>query len=1050
MPSTPHLFDRRWIMLIVPVVAVVWTLPAVAATVQKHYYAYDTVEDANGVIAPWYAGQNGQWDFRVRVAAETLKRYPWTDSAKAPALVPEYVFNGTWTISPEGVISIPKLKDWDSADLGQRAAYVLTAWVDYYRYSGDPAAIAHMSLMADVLLDYCLTPGDHPWPLFLISVPVKGKPYGQCDPHGHIQLDIVAEVGIGLLRAYQVVGNERWLEAAKHWADLMAEKRSKAPGTPPWGRYANPQDAPWNDHMTGGIVFLLEFLDELIRMGYSGSDNAIVEARDAGRVWLRDCLLPKWTVDDTWGRNYWDWEDPVQAENVTEFAVRYMIENQDVFPNWKNDVRNILSLFLNRTSVCPDSNGDVYSGAWAFPESSSCCGRSLWYGPLELAPLWAQYGVAVDSPWATEIAHRMAVLATYDGHENGVVEDNIDGGQIVAGGWFKIAHPMALKHVLNIMAWMPEVCGPNRENHILRSDSVVKYVEYCKGRIEYVTFDAAPGGVDLLRLAFAPSSVTADGNPLEKNDLLAQNGYSLVLLPNGDSIVTIRHDGQTRVVIEGNDPQKVIDKTSLTFKGEWAASAADAEASCTFVGNQVRVIGRAAPDGGLAEVFLDDVKQPAPIDCWIPGQTRDRQVLYYRNGLAQGEHKVRIVARGAGNPVSSGTKVQIEAVQYSDAVGNAGYGEGNGPEDVQRMIFGYAGREDYVDSSGNAWKPATEFVVRGGTGADVVNASWWTSRRRFSINNTPDPELYRYGVHAREFWANITVAPGTYYARLKFAETRNVDPAARTVTVLVNGDELVTDMDITATAGGLNNAVDLVLTGIEPQNGVIEVRLRNDHQGEAILQALEVGPGDGGEGATPVCLPPEKAATQEEGNLLKNPGFEDGVTGTVGSFGSRGSGPGWNYLVAGPSQCYIWGESGYDIHPDWGLPVFHTGKEALRTHTEGRGHTIVSQEIAVQPSTSYRASVWVQPIDLHGQGFGKPPGDSAGLWIQELNAAGGIVVDHPKCEVTKAGPYQELAIDFTTNTATTKVRFILDTVIAAKYDQGHVTYDDCALKVMGK
>ena len=29
------------------------------------------------------------------------------------------------------------------------------------------------------------TPADHPWPNFLISVPVKGKPYGQCDPAGH-------------------------------------------------------------------------------------------------------------------------------------------------------------------------------------------------------------------------------------------------------------------------------------------------------------------------------------------------------------------------------------------------------------------------------------------------------------------------------------------------------------------------------------------------------------------------------------------------------------------------------------------------------------------------------------------------------------------------------------------------------------------------------------------------------------------------------------------------------------------------------------------------
>ena len=51
---------------------------AAAATAKAHYYAHDAVLDSRGVIAPWYQGLNGQCDFRVRIAAETLKRYPWT------------------------------------------------------------------------------------------------------------------------------------------------------------------------------------------------------------------------------------------------------------------------------------------------------------------------------------------------------------------------------------------------------------------------------------------------------------------------------------------------------------------------------------------------------------------------------------------------------------------------------------------------------------------------------------------------------------------------------------------------------------------------------------------------------------------------------------------------------------------------------------------------------------------------------------------------------------------------------------------------------------
>jgi hypothetical protein len=210
------------------------------------------------VIAPWYQGANGQIDERIRVAAETLKRYPWTPPGKAPRQLPEYMWSGAWKIAPDGTITIPPIKDWANGDLGQRAAYVLGALIDYYRYSGEAWAVTHVQLQADMLLDFCLTGDDHPWPRFLISVPTKGKPYGPADSHGFIQLDIVAEVGIQMVRAAQLCGSDRYMEAAKHWGDLLAERRIREPGVNPWPRYANPDDAPWEDVAKGGVAFILE------------------------------------------------------------------------------------------------------------------------------------------------------------------------------------------------------------------------------------------------------------------------------------------------------------------------------------------------------------------------------------------------------------------------------------------------------------------------------------------------------------------------------------------------------------------------------------------------------------------------------------------------------------------------------------------------------------------------------------------------------------------------------------------------------------------------
>ncbi|HJN14840.1 MAG TPA: hypothetical protein QGH10_05090, partial [Armatimonadota bacterium] len=229
----------------IALILILLSCPGVTQQSLPRYYAHEAVEDEHGVIAPWYAGQNGQCDLRARIAAETLKRYPWALNAPTPA--PHYVYSGAWRIAPDGTITIPPIGDWANGDLGQRAAYVLLSLVDYYRYSGDPAAIAHISLTADVLLDHMQTGPAYPWARFLISVPVKGKPYGKADPRGMIQLDIVAEVGLGMVRAFQMVGNERWLKAAKHWADVLAMECDLTPGAAPWGRYANPEDAPWGD-----------------------------------------------------------------------------------------------------------------------------------------------------------------------------------------------------------------------------------------------------------------------------------------------------------------------------------------------------------------------------------------------------------------------------------------------------------------------------------------------------------------------------------------------------------------------------------------------------------------------------------------------------------------------------------------------------------------------------------------------------------------------------------------------------------------------------------
>jgi hypothetical protein len=243
--------------------------------------------------------------------------------------------------------------------------------------------------------------------------------------------------------------------------------------------------------------------------------------------------------------------------------------------------------------------------------------------------------------------------------------------------------------------------------------------------------------------------------------------------------------------------------------------------------------------------------------------------------------------------------------------------------------------------------------------------------------------------------------------------------------------------------------VDLVFNDIAPSNGVIEIRFTSARtsingqsvRGEAFVQALEIGLGEGGKAATPISVP----AAPATGNLLLNPGFEETVAGLLGGSGVNALLAEWNCQFLGPSQSYIWQEADYVQHPDWGLPEVHAGKGAIRTHTDAQGHTQIYQDVEIGPQRQCTASVWVRAVDLHGKGFGYHTNDSAGLIICELDDRGQFLRPHPKVELKTAVPYTQLKCDFRTTAATAQVRFILDTVIHCPYAEGHVTYDDCAL-----
>jgi hypothetical protein len=107
-------------------------------------------------------------------------------------------------------------------------------------------------------------------------------------------------------------------------------------------------------------------------------------------------------------------------------------------------------------------------------------------------------------------------------------------------------------------------------------------------------------------------------------------------------------------------------ETHKTDRSEWSAKEAGGdgdEATFSFEGTGVAIVGRMTQHGGRADVWLDG-KKAESIDAWIPERTNDDD-YFHATGLADGRHTVRIVVRADADRRSAGKTIAIQrAIVY--------------------------------------------------------------------------------------------------------------------------------------------------------------------------------------------------------------------------------------------------------------------------------------------------------------------------------------------------------------------------------------------------
>lgn len=472
---------------------------APAADTNTRLGYHDVRLDAQGRLLPWFADDPAaSYDHVVGLVWQF-----WRQMRRCENGVPYYLQHQVW--EPD--------RDDPRGLGGDQIPMALSSWNLLHAYTGDEATVTDMRLMADHWLATGLTPASAAWP---------GVPYpynlemhsGRYDGDmragpGVVQPDKAASFGAELVTLYEITGEARYLAAARRIADTMAR----------WVTVGNASISPWPfrvEAATGDVARTrLEFarygddarpnqlwagytsnwtgalrlFEGLAALGQGTPESA--RARRLTLTWLK--AYPLRTND--WGPFF---EDIVENSNTAinaDTMAQYLLDRPTVDAASLREARSALDwverTFSNhkygRLGMKPINEQTTYQQ----PGNS----HTSRHAAVEL--LYAER----SGDWSRKDAQvRRLNWATYTVDTDG--KNRYPGDDI----WLTDGYGDYVRHYLRAMAASPDL-APADQNHLLRTTSVIKTIQYGADRIAYTKFDAR--SVELLKLgAWTPGRVT--------------------------------------------------------------------------------------------------------------------------------------------------------------------------------------------------------------------------------------------------------------------------------------------------------------------------------------------------------------------------------------------------------------------------------------------------------------------------------------------------------------------------------------------------------------
>ena len=486
--------------------------PSAGAALGDH----PVILDADGKLASWVQPQERAYGEIVRLAwNQLLTGFPNEDNG-LPTWLGYCCFDGrtlrgtAWPHNPASVF----------AGLAEGAAR-------YYAYSGDRRVVDFMRRVLDHHLRNGTTPADAAWAWpsvpyasadhgavryrgahdFLYAEANDPRPrLGRGDGYGVIEPDKVGELGLAYLTVWKLTGEDRYRDAAVACARALARHVRAGDATrSPWPFRVVAETGVVREEYCANLAFTLRLFENLDRLQI-GDVAGWKRARDIAWQWAVAYPLK----DDRWANYFEDLFWLPGPTNLNQYVAgemaRYLLEDPTRDPDWRSHAGRILT-WVERTFGADTAREKGRQwGATTISEQVEYMYKMASH-TARFASVLALWHERTGDAEALEKAFRSFNWASYMCDRRGVVRVGPAEGSL----WFSDGYGDYIRHFMVGLGTVP-TWAPSREDHVLRSSSVVTEVAYATQQVRYRTFDSE--GEEVLRLSFTPSQIVTERGPL--------------------------------------------------------------------------------------------------------------------------------------------------------------------------------------------------------------------------------------------------------------------------------------------------------------------------------------------------------------------------------------------------------------------------------------------------------------------------------------------------------------------------------------------------------